>query len=33
VLREIAPGVTPADVQTLTEPRLQLSPELKSMVF
>jgi 3-oxoacid CoA-transferase subunit B len=33
VLREIAPGVTPADVQTLTEPSLQLSPELKSMVF
>ena len=33
LLREIAPGVALADVQSLTEPRLHLSPELKSMVF
>ena len=29
VLREIALGVTPADVQRATEPRLQSAPELK----
>jgi 3-oxoacid CoA-transferase subunit B len=29
VLREIAPGVTPEEVQKLTEPRLQHSPDLK----
>lgn len=33
ILRETAPGVTPADVQALTEPRLQLPPQIKSMVF
>ena len=31
VLREIAPGVTPEDVQKLTEPKLLRSPELKTM--
>ncbi len=31
VLREVAPGVTPADVQKLTEPHLQLAPDLKTM--
>ena len=31
VLEEIAPGLTPDDVQRLTEPRLILSAELKSM--
>ena len=30
VLREIALGVTPADVQRATEPRLQSAPELKT---
>jgi 3-oxoacid CoA-transferase subunit B len=29
VLREVAPGVTPADVQKLTEPRLQVASDLK----
>ena len=31
VLREIAPGVTPADVQKLTEPRLHIAPDLKTI--
>jgi 3-oxoacid CoA-transferase subunit B len=31
VLREIAPGVTPDDVQKLTEPQLQHSPDLKEI--
>jgi len=31
VLREVAPGVTPAEVQALTEPRLILAPDLKIM--
>jgi 3-oxoacid CoA-transferase subunit B len=31
VLREIAPGVTPEDVQRVTEPTLLRSPELKTM--
>src|ERR1700731_2098087 len=31
LLREVAPGVTPADVQHVTEPTLILSPELKIM--
>jgi 3-oxoacid CoA-transferase subunit B len=31
VLREVAPGVTPAEVQALTEPRLILAPDLKTM--
>jgi 3-oxoacid CoA-transferase subunit B len=30
LLREIAPGVTPADVQKATEPRLQSAPDLKT---
>jgi 3-oxoacid CoA-transferase subunit B len=30
LLREIAPGVTPADVQRATEPRLQSAPDLKT---
>src|ERR1700730_11193456 len=30
VLREMGPGVTPADVQRATEPRLQSVPELKT---
>jgi 3-oxoacid CoA-transferase len=31
VLREIASGVTPADVQRLTEPPLAIAPDLKAM--
>ncbi|HEX4486756.1 MAG TPA: CoA transferase subunit B [Terriglobales bacterium] len=31
VLEEIAPGVTPAEVQKATEPKLTISPTLKSM--
>src|SRR5688572_29062336 len=31
VLREIAPGVTPARVQELTEPPLTIAPDLKTM--
>ena len=31
VLEEIAPGVTPEDVQRATEPKLILSPDLKTM--
>jgi 3-oxoacid CoA-transferase subunit B len=31
VLREVAPGVTPADVQKLTEPHLHIAPDLKTM--
>jgi len=31
VLEEVAPGLTPADVQRVTEPTLIVSPDLKSM--
>ena len=31
LLRELAPGVTPEQVQALTEPRLQVSPDVKTM--
>jgi 3-oxoacid CoA-transferase subunit B len=31
LLREVAPGVTPDDVQEATEPRLHLAPDLKPM--
>jgi 3-oxoacid CoA-transferase subunit B len=31
VLREVAPGVSPDDVQKVTQPRLQRSPELREM--
>jgi acyl CoA:acetate/3-ketoacid CoA transferase beta subunit len=31
VLREIAPGVTPEDVQKLTEPKLIISESLKTI--
>jgi acyl CoA:acetate/3-ketoacid CoA transferase beta subunit len=31
VLREVAAGVTPADVQKLTEPKLVVSEKLKTM--
>jgi 3-oxoacid CoA-transferase subunit B len=31
VLREVAPGITPDDVQKFTEPTLQRSPDLKTM--
>jgi acyl CoA:acetate/3-ketoacid CoA transferase beta subunit len=31
VLREIAPGVTPEDVQKATEPVLRRAPDLKTM--
>jgi 3-oxoacid CoA-transferase subunit B len=31
VLEEIAPGLTPDDVQRVTEPNLILSPHLKTM--
>jgi 3-oxoacid CoA-transferase subunit B len=30
-LREIAPGVSPDDVQRVTEPKLRISPELREM--
>jgi 3-oxoacid CoA-transferase subunit B len=33
VLKEIAPGVSPEDVQRVTEPRLKVSPELRQMQF
>ncbi len=33
LLREVAPGVTPADVQRLTEPKLLVDPELRTMQF
>ena len=31
LLREVAPGVTPPEVQKLTEPRLRIASDLKSM--
>jgi 3-oxoacid CoA-transferase subunit B len=31
VLKEVAPGVTPEDVQKVTEPVLKISPELRTM--
>jgi acyl CoA:acetate/3-ketoacid CoA transferase beta subunit len=31
VLKEVAPGITAEDVQSVTEPRLIISPELKEM--
>lgn len=31
VLRELAPGLTPEEVQAVTEPRLLLAPDLKEM--
>ncbi len=31
VLREVAPGVTPADVQKVTEPKLMVVENLKTM--
>ena len=31
LLREVAPGVTPEQVQKLTEPRLRISPDLREM--
>jgi 3-oxoacid CoA-transferase subunit B len=31
VLEEVAPGLTPADVQRVTEPTLIVSPDLKRM--
>lgn len=31
VLREVAPGVTPEDVQKATQPRLKRAPDLKTM--
>jgi 3-oxoacid CoA-transferase subunit B len=31
LLREVAPGVTPEDVQKLTEPKLRIAPDLKTM--
>jgi len=33
VLREIAPGLTAADVQSVTEPKLIVSPDLKEIEF
>jgi 3-oxoacid CoA-transferase subunit B len=33
VLKEIAPGVSPEDVQRVTEPKLRVSPELRQMQF
>jgi len=31
ILREVAPGVTPDDVQKVTEPKLRISPELRTI--
>jgi len=31
VLREIAPGITPEEVQRVTEPRLRIAPDLKTI--
>jgi 3-oxoacid CoA-transferase subunit B len=31
LLREVAPGVTPEEVQKATEPQLRISPELREM--
>ncbi len=31
LLREVAPGVTPAEVQRLTEPKLKIAPDLREM--
>jgi 3-oxoacid CoA-transferase subunit B len=31
VLREVAPGITPENVQKVTEPTLLRSPDLKTM--
>jgi 3-oxoacid CoA-transferase subunit B len=31
VLKEIAPGWTPQEVQACTEPKMQLSPDLKEI--
>ena len=31
VLREVAPGVTPEQVQGVTEPRLRIAPDLKTI--
>jgi 3-oxoacid CoA-transferase subunit B len=31
VLRELAPGVTAEQVQALTEPRLAIAPDLRTM--
>src|SRR5437868_6435868 len=31
LLREVAPGVTPDDVQKVTEPKLRISPELRTI--
>ena len=32
LLREVAPGVTPEDVQKVTEPALLRAPDLKTML-
>ncbi len=32
LLREVAPGVTPDDVQRFTEPKLRIAPDLKTML-
>jgi acyl CoA:acetate/3-ketoacid CoA transferase beta subunit len=31
VLREVAPGLTPEDVQSVTEPKLIISPDLREI--
>jgi acyl CoA:acetate/3-ketoacid CoA transferase beta subunit len=31
VLREVAPGLTPQEVQSVTEPELIVSPDLKEI--
>ncbi|MCX7911997.1 MAG: 3-oxoacid CoA-transferase subunit B [Dehalococcoidales bacterium] len=33
VLREVAPGLTPEDVQSVTEPRLIISPDVREMAL
>ncbi|MBA7702125.1 hypothetical protein ES703_110882 [subsurface metagenome] len=33
VLKEVYPGLTPEDVQSVTEPKLIISPDLKEIEF
>lgn len=33
VLREVAPGLTPEDIQSVTEPKLIIAPDLKEMAL
>jgi len=33
LLKEVAPGLTPEDIQSVTEPRVIISPDLKEIEF